>query len=203
MSLELRDATPGDAEAIASDPRRGRVRGERHVPLGAAAVAEVEARPVARATPSWSRTTAVEVVGWASAGPYEESNPYYAGVGEAAVYVSAQRRAGAARAGSLGRPRASGAQAAGRFKLVAKVFTTNEASLRLFERAGYSEVGTHIRHGRLRGEWKDVVVLENCSATRPDVSVPQMPGAWQRALRARGRAGTAACRSRASRISGS
>ncbi len=47
-----------------------------------------------------------------------------------------------------------------KFKLVAKVFTTNEASLRLFERMGYQRVGTHFRHGRLRGEWKDVVVLE-------------------------------------------
>jgi L-amino acid N-acyltransferase YncA len=57
---------------------------------------------------------------------------------------------------------AAGAAAftAGRFKLVAKVFTTNEASLRLFERAEYSNVGTHSRHGQLRGEWKDVVVLE-------------------------------------------
>ena len=81
------------------------------------------------------------------------------------------------------------AAAANTFKLVAKVFTTNEASLRLFERAGYTQVGTHIRHGRLRGEWKDVVVLEKLLG--------------EAASRARGRAGTSACRSRASRIAGS
>ncbi len=46
------------------------------------------------------------------------------------------------------------------FKLVAKVFTTNEASLRLFERCGLHRGRHHTRHGRLRGEWKDVVVLE-------------------------------------------
>ena len=100
-----------------------------------------------------------EVIGWASVGPYEESNPYYRGVGEVAVYVRSDARGlGAGRA--LLEAAAAAALAAGKFKLVAKVFTTNEASLRLFERAGYTRVGTHERHGRLRGEWKDVVVFE-------------------------------------------
>ena len=49
-------------------------------------------------------------------------------------------------------------------KLVAKIFTTNEPSIALFQRCGFSEVGTHLRHGRLDGEWKDVVVMER-SAT--------------------------------------
>jgi L-amino acid N-acyltransferase YncA len=33
-------------------------------------------------------------------------------------------------------------------------------SLRLFEQAAFRVVGTHHRHGRLDGAWKDVVVLE-------------------------------------------
>ena len=52
------------------------------------------------------------------------------------------------------------AAADGRYKLIAKIFDTNQPSLRLFERAGYTIVGTHLRHGRLDGEWKDVIVLE-------------------------------------------
>ena len=48
----------------------------------------------------------------------------------------------------------------GAYKLVAKVFTTNTASLALFESCGWRVVGTHERHGRLEGEWKDVTVLE-------------------------------------------
>jgi phosphinothricin acetyltransferase len=100
-----------------------------------------------------------QVVGWAGAAAYEESNPYYAGVGEVAVYVGSKARgdgAGAALLQALSEVSAE----AGMFKLVAKVFTTNTRSLRLFERCGYIQVGTHVRHGRLRGEWKDVVVLE-------------------------------------------
>jgi phosphinothricin acetyltransferase len=30
----------------------------------------------------------------------------------------------------------------------------------LFAALGWREVGVHVRHGRLDGEWKDVVVVE-------------------------------------------
>ena len=49
---------------------------------------------------------------------------------------------------------------AGLHKFVAKIFTSNQASIELFRRAGYREVGIHRRHGRLEGEWKDVLVME-------------------------------------------
>jgi L-amino acid N-acyltransferase YncA len=158
VSLELRDARPGDAEAIAGIHDEAVLAGNSTFRSEPRPVAQVEA-VLRKGDPFLVALDSAEVVGWAAVGPYEESNPYYAGVGEVAVYVSSAARgrgAGAALLDSI----ATAALAAGRFKLVAKVFTTNEASLRLFERAGYSRVGTHIRHGRLHGEWKDVVVLE-------------------------------------------
>ncbi|MDX6673575.1 MAG: Acetyltransferase domain [Solirubrobacteraceae bacterium] len=36
----------------------------------------------------------------------------------------------------------------------------NEASLRLVRRCGFREVGVYRSHGRLEGEWRDVVLVE-------------------------------------------
>jgi L-amino acid N-acyltransferase YncA len=56
------------------------------------------------------------------------------------------------------------AAASGFYKLVGKVFTSNQASIELLKRCGYREVGIHLRHGRLDGEWKDVLVVETLLA---------------------------------------
>jgi L-amino acid N-acyltransferase YncA len=98
------------------------------------------------------------VVAWASAAPYERY-PYYDGVAEVTVFVGPQaRRRGIGRA--LLRALAVKAEAAGRYKLFGKIFTTNAPSVALFEASGYAEVGVHRRHGRLDGEWRDVVIVE-------------------------------------------
>jgi L-amino acid N-acyltransferase YncA len=100
-----------------------------------------------------------EVVGFAKVGPYADASPYYAGVGEATLYVDGSvRRQGAGRL--LLERLASEAEARGGWKLVAKIFDTNLPSLSLFRSCGWREVGVHLRHGRLDDEWKDVVVVE-------------------------------------------
>jgi phosphinothricin acetyltransferase len=99
-----------------------------------------------------------EVVGAAWSSTYDAAY-YYAGVREVTVYVDrAARRRGAGRA-LLGWLDAQ-ARTDGAYKLVAKVFITNTASLALFGSCGWREVGTHERHGRIEGEWRDVKVLE-------------------------------------------
>ena len=100
-----------------------------------------------------------EVAGWAKVAPYDPVHDYYATVGEATIYVSRAQRGGgigAALVEALG----DAAEEAGFHKLVGKVFTTNAASIALFERHGWDQVGVHRRHGRLDGEWKDVLVVE-------------------------------------------
>jgi len=52
------------------------------------------------------------------------------------------------------------AEQAGIHKLLGKLFTDNAPSRRLVARHGFREVGTHLRHGRLDGEWRDVVLVE-------------------------------------------
>jgi phosphinothricin acetyltransferase len=99
------------------------------------------------------------VVAWAAVLPYSDPAPYYAGVGEATMYVerSARRKGfGSHLLDEL----ASAARESGFYKLTGKIFTSNRPSIDLITGLGYREVGVHLRHGRLDGEWKDVLVVE-------------------------------------------
>jgi L-amino acid N-acyltransferase YncA len=99
------------------------------------------------------------VVGWASTGPYDDAHDYYSGIAEATLYVERDaRRSGAGR--ELLVALAAAAEEGGRYKLVGKIFTTNRPSIALVRACGWREVGVHERHGRLDGEWKDVLVVE-------------------------------------------
>jgi phosphinothricin acetyltransferase len=104
-----------------------------------------------------------EVIGWAVAGPYTDTAPYYEEIAEAAVYVSREAR-GAGVGRRLLEALCERAPGHGIHKLTAKIFTTNTASAELFKRCGFREVGVHLRHGRLDGEWKDVLVVERSFA---------------------------------------
>jgi phosphinothricin acetyltransferase len=52
------------------------------------------------------------------------------------------------------------ARDAGFWKLVSRVFVDNQASRALLKTVGFREVGTYEKHGRLDGEWRDVVIVE-------------------------------------------
>ena len=52
------------------------------------------------------------------------------------------------------------ARAAGFWKLVSRVFVENLASRSLLREVGFREVGIYERHARIRGVWKDVVIVE-------------------------------------------
>jgi L-amino acid N-acyltransferase YncA len=99
------------------------------------------------------------LVGWAKASPYSDNHPYYDGVREATLYVDRDaRRTGVGR--QLLAALADAAAEAGAHKLIGKVFTSNEPSIAMVGGLGWREVGVHERHGRLDGEWKDVLVVE-------------------------------------------
>src|SRR4051794_26419517 len=99
------------------------------------------------------------LIAWARAAPYTDHHDYYAGVREATVYVAREaRRTGAG--GALLAALADEAARDGAHKLVGKIFTSNRPSIALVSGLGWREVGTHLRHGELDGEWKDVLVVE-------------------------------------------
>ena len=98
------------------------------------------------------------VVAWARASRYSDFEKY-SGVGEVGIYVTADARGGGVGADLLD-ALAAEARERGFWKLIAKVFPENKSSIALFRRCGYRDVGTHLRHGQLDGEWKDVLLLE-------------------------------------------
>jgi L-amino acid N-acyltransferase YncA len=156
--LAIRPAHAGDAVAMAAIFREGvedRVATFETVPASEgemAALAESGA-PVLVAERDG------EAVGWVKVGPYTDAHDYYASVGEATLYVARGARRGGVGLALL-TAIAEAAERAGYHKLVGKVMTENAASIELVRRCGWREVGVHIRHGRLDGEWHDVLVVE-------------------------------------------
>jgi phosphinothricin acetyltransferase len=98
------------------------------------------------------------VLGWARAARYSD-RCVYQGVGEHAVYVHPD-----ARGRGLGRELlialCGESERRGLYKLTSRVFSDNHASLAAHRAAGFEEVGTQRRHGRLDGQWKDCVLVE-------------------------------------------
>ena len=156
--MPIRPATEADAGAIAAIWAQG--IGERAATFQTRnpEMAELE-ELIAAGTPFLVAERDGAVVGFAKLGRYDDSAAYYAGVREATLYVERDaRRAGIGRALLEGLVVA--AEELGAWQLIAKIFTTNEQSVALFRSSGFRPVGTHLRHGRLDGEWKDVLVLE-------------------------------------------
>jgi phosphinothricin acetyltransferase len=156
-SLSTRPATPDDAAAIAAiynagiDDRVATFETRHRAP------ADIEAwfdgvHPVVVVERDG------EIVGFASTSTYRPRE-CYAGVAEYSVYVAREARgSGVGRAAMLALFDA--ARDAGYWKLISRIFPENTGSLRLMRSLGFREVGTYIRHGKLDGEWRDVVIVE-------------------------------------------
>jgi L-amino acid N-acyltransferase YncA len=101
------------------------------------------------------------VAGWAALGRVS-ARAVYAGVAEVSVYVGREfRGAGAGRLLLAALVEAS--EAHGVWTLQAGIFPENAASLALHRACGFREVGRRERIGRLRGRWRDTILLERRS----------------------------------------
>ena len=102
-----------------------------------------------------------EVKGWAALSAVS-GRCVYAGVAEVSVYVGrASRGEGVGRA--LLERLIEAAEAEGIWTLQAGVFPENRASIALHLRCGFREVGRRERIGRMRGLWRDTLLLERRS----------------------------------------
>ncbi|MFL5820864.1 MAG: arsinothricin resistance N-acetyltransferase ArsN1 family A [Solirubrobacteraceae bacterium] len=156
---EVRRAQRPDARAIAAIYNQGiedRVATFRTRPIEAP---EVEAwLEAGERFPVLVRESGGAVEGWSRVVPYSES-AFYAGVGEYMLYVERRaRRRGTGRA--LLEGVCAEAQRLAYWKLIGKLFTDNRPSIALAHACGFRDVGVHLRHGRLDGEWRDVLVME-------------------------------------------
>jgi phosphinothricin acetyltransferase len=177
----VRPARPADAERIARIHNQGIEERAATFQTKAQGQAEVAAR-IEGGDQLLVAEREGRIVGWAGVGRYD-AHDYYAGIGEATLYVEGSaRRAGAGRA--LLNALARQARPRGYHKLVGKIFTSNGASIALVRSCDWREVGVHRRHGKLDGEWKDVLVVErllgearetDLGGLRHDIRAPNDP----------------------------
>lgn len=101
------------------------------------------------------------VSGWAALSPVS-SRRVYGGVMEVSVYVARDfRGSGIGRA--LLQALIDCSEAEGIWTLQAGILVENASSLALHKRCGFREVGRRERIGKLKGEWRDVILLERRS----------------------------------------
>jgi phosphinothricin acetyltransferase len=155
----IRAARPADAEQIAEiynegiATRQATFETEQHTARDVESwLAEGERLPVLVADEDET------VFGWARILAYS-GRPCYAGVGEVSVYVT-ERARGRGLGTALLEALQEAAREHGYWKLVGKLFQANAASAGMVRRCGWREVGLHHRHGRLDGEWRDVLLVE-------------------------------------------
>ena len=98
------------------------------------------------------------VVGWANLSGYRPRD-CYAGIAEFSIYVDTEARSRGVGRALLARL-IDEARNRGYWKLLSRIFTFNTASLALCRAAGFREVGVYEKHGRLDGQWLDVVIVE-------------------------------------------
>ena len=155
--LEIRQPTPDDVARVAAIYNEGIE--DRVATFETAPRTEGDARAwLDEGRPFLVATDGGELVGFARVSAYSD-RCVYEGVGEHGVYVARAargRRIGTALLDAL----AAEAERAGYYKLTSRIFSDNRASLAAHEAAGFRAVGVQRRHGRLDGEWKDVVLVE-------------------------------------------
>jgi L-amino acid N-acyltransferase YncA len=155
----VRAAERGDAAAVARIYNRGIEERQ--------ATFETEPREVAEVLrwleerwrfPLLVAEVAGGVCGWARVSSYSIRRAY-SGVGECQVYVDPDvRRHGVGTA--LTEALCAESERLGYWKLIGRLFPENEPSVALVRRCGFREVGVHLRHGRLDGRWRDVLLVE-------------------------------------------
>ena len=101
------------------------------------------------------------IAGWAALSAVS-ARAAYAGVAEVSVYVDEQRR-GHGIGALLLKALVAGSENAGIWTLQASIFPENAASILLHQSWGFREVGRRQRVGKLKGVWRDTVLLERRS----------------------------------------
>jgi L-amino acid N-acyltransferase YncA len=159
MSIAIREAGEQDAAAIASIYNQGiEDRGAtfetelRSADDMAAILAERKRYPVLVISED------DVVLGWAGLSSYRPRD-CYAGIAEFSIYLDRSAR-GRGLGRQLLRALIEVARERGYWKLVSRIFPFNMGSRALCRACGFREVGTYEKHGRLDGEWRDVVIVE-------------------------------------------
>jgi len=102
-----------------------------------------------------------QVVGWAALSPVSRRCAY-AGVAEVSIYITASWR-GKGIGRLLMQALIDASEKEGIWTLQSSMFPENGASLRLHESCGFRQVGIRERISRLKGTWRDTIIMERRS----------------------------------------
>ena len=105
---------------------------------------------------------AKSVVGWAGLSPVS-NRCVYRGVAEVSVYVDDPHR-GRGVGDLLLRRLVQESEAEGIWILQAGIFPENKAIIAIHEKSGFVSVGIRKKLGKLKGQWRDVVLMERRSS---------------------------------------
>jgi phosphinothricin acetyltransferase len=159
MAVTIREAHEADAGAIAAIYNQGiEDRGATFETLPRTA-ADICARLAEGGQfPLLVALAGNTIVGWAGLSAYRP-RACYTGIAEFSIYLER-----AARGQGIGRQLLTAlieaARARGCWKLVSRIFPFNAGSRALCRACGFREVGVYEKHGRLDGQWLDVVIVE-------------------------------------------
>ena len=155
--MRAREATLGDAEAIASIYSSGIA--ERTATFQTEARTECDvALWFATELPKIVVEQDGRVIAYAAAFPYSD-RCCYGGIAEFSVYVDPLSRGqGAGKLALAELIEAS--RAAGLHKLTSRIIAENKVSLSLMASVGFREIGIFEKHGKLDGVWRDVIAVE-------------------------------------------
>ncbi len=103
------------------------------------------------------------ITGWAALTPVS-GRCVYAGVAEVSVYVGADHR-GKGIGKLLLEKLIEESESKNIWTLQAGIFPENVASIKLHERLGFRQVGCREKIGKMKGTWRDTVLLERRSST--------------------------------------
>jgi L-amino acid N-acyltransferase YncA len=172
MDIALRRASLSDAPAIAAIYNQGIAGRRATFETTPRSTADIEAWfQHADRYPTLVLEQGGAVVGWANLSGYRP-RACYGGIAEFSIYVDSQ-----AQGRGLGRclleALVDAARDRGYWKLVSRIFPFNTASLALCRRCGFREVGVYEKHGRLDGQWLDVVIVERVIPENLDLPLHQ------------------------------
>jgi L-amino acid N-acyltransferase YncA len=112
----------------------------------------------------WARLVARrgdQIIGWAALSPVSQ-RCVYGGVAEVSVYVSSNSRGLGVGRGLLDKL-VEESERNGIWTLQAGIFPENLGSLALHRSCGFREVGRREKIGKLKGNWRDTILLERRS----------------------------------------
>ena len=157
-TITIRDARQDDADRIAGIYNQGIEDRVATFETELRSSDDIRARLAQDQFPMLVAVDGDDTVGWAGLSAYRPRD-CYAGIAEFSIYLDR-----AARGRGIGRHLLTALLATARergfWKLVSRIFPFNAASRALCRACGFREVGVYEKHGRLDGQWLDVVIVE-------------------------------------------